>query len=64
MSKYNTIQKALNSTDPATFQQICNAYLNHLYPGYLHSVGSVPGKQKTRRGKPDAYIYRKDGKYI
>lgn len=64
MSKYNKIQEELLRTDQATFQQICNAYFNYSFPGYLHSVGSVPAKQKTRRGKPDAYVYQKNGKYI
>lgn len=64
MGKYNEIQEELLRTDQATFQQVCNAYLSYSFPGYLHSVGSVPGKQKTRRGKPDAYIYTKNGKYI
>jgi hypothetical protein len=64
MSIYTLIERELVDINEAKFELICNAFLSHEYRGDLQSPGTVKGKEKTRKGKPDAFIIQKDGSYI
>lgn len=64
MSKYTAISQALLRIDEAKFQIICNLFLSLDYKGDIKSPGTVAGKLKTRKGKPDAYIRLENDTYI
>ncbi|HEX8334670.1 MAG TPA: hypothetical protein VF622_18745, partial [Segetibacter sp.] len=64
MSKYTLITAKLKIVNEARFQLICNNYLAREYNADLKSPGTVVGKEKTRKGKPDAYIRFDDGSYL
>lgn len=64
MSIYTQIERELVDINEARFELICNSFLFHEYRGQLHGIGTVKGKEKTRKGKPDAFIVQEDGTYI
>jgi hypothetical protein len=45
-------------------KHVCNAYLTQTYSGHLQSPGTVIGKEKTRKGRPDAFLLQDNGRYI
>lgn len=64
MSKYSYINNILTGIDQARFQRVCNHFLQSEYVGDLHTPGTVDGKDKTRKGKPDTYIIQPNGSYV
>lgn len=65
MSIINKIEVALQQTNDAIFQELCNQYIVRLYN--LHSLtptGSVIGKEKTRKGTPDTFFVDDQGGYV
>src|SRR5687767_9973243 len=64
MSIYTLIERELIDINEAKFELICNAFISHEYRGDLQSLGMVKGKEKTRKGKPDAFIVQEDGTYV
>lgn len=64
LSKYIQVNKALSVIEQGRFQILCNDFLKHGYQGDLHSPGTVEGKEKSRKGRPDSYIIKPDGQYI
>lgn len=64
MSKYIEVNQALAAIEQGRFQILCNDFLKSEYPGDLQSIGTVEGKEKARKGQPDAYIRKPDGQYI
>lgn len=64
MSKHQLVEKAIMSINGAKFQDLCNAYF--FWKGYefITSTGSVIGKEKTRKGTPDAYIPIGNDEYV
>ena len=56
MAIISRIENALLQIDGALFQELCNRYLYYIYnPNSINPVGSVIGKEKTRKGTP--YFY-------
>ncbi len=64
MSKINQIQAELKSIDGGRFQKLCDVYLRQ-NPRYanLKSIGSVLGKDKTKKGVPDSLVTLPDGTF-
>ena len=64
MSKYAAINAELARINDASFQTVCNHFLVTEFGYDLFTPGSVISKDKTKKGKPDAFIRTKEGKYI
>lgn len=64
MSKYILITNELNQINDAKFQIICDHFLKSEYRGDLTSVGTVSGKEKASKGRPDSFIRTPEGHYI
>jgi hypothetical protein len=64
MSKYKQVRAAIDQLEQGVFQLLANNYLSATIRGELHTPGSVEGNDKTRTGKPDAYIYTEQGFYV
>ncbi|MEQ8928190.1 MAG: hypothetical protein RLO81_20410 [Fulvivirga sp.] len=66
MSKVQNIAGRLIEINDAIFQELCDAFLilrNHNYRAFSRS-GSVPNKQKTRKGTPDSFLLLPNGRYL
>lgn len=64
MSKYTLIESELSQINDAKFQVVCNAFLVKEYEGDIHSPGMVIGKEKTSKGRPDTFVFRKDNRFL
>jgi len=64
MSKIEQIESSLIKINSAKFHKLCDAYLYQIEYDHPISTGSVIGKEKERKGTPDAYIALKNGNYI
>ena len=65
MSKIIEIEYALKRINGDNFQEFCNHYLFYkLNPNSIDPIGSVIGKEKSRKGMPDSYFTTKDGELI
>jgi len=65
MSKIIEIESALNRVNGDNFQEFCNHYLFYiLNPNSIDPIGSVIGKEKSRKGIPDSYFTTKEGELI
>ncbi|MCD4677196.1 MAG: hypothetical protein K8S18_14555 [Desulfobacula sp.] len=65
MSKIIEIEDALKRINGDNFQEFCNHYLFYkLNPNSIDPIGSVIGKEKSRKGIPDSYFTTKDGELI
>jgi hypothetical protein len=65
MSKINEIEEALNRINGDVFQEFCNHFLYFkLNPNSIEPIGSVIGKEKSRKGIPDSYLTTKDGELV
>ncbi|WP_345951307.1 hypothetical protein ABDD95_07705 [Mucilaginibacter sp. PAMB04274] len=64
MSKYIQVNQALAAIEQGRFQILCNDFLRSEYSGDLQSTGTVEGKEKSRKGQPDAYLRMSTGQYI
>jgi len=57
MSKIVTIEDALSRINGDIFQDFCNDFLYlKLNPNTINPIGSVIGKEKSRKGTPDSYF--------
>jgi len=66
MGRLQSIEDALSSINPATFQELCDNFLalrNSNYSAFSRT-GSQSGKQKTVKGTPDTFLLLPNGKYI
>jgi hypothetical protein len=64
MSKINQVAAVIATLEQGRFQRLSNNYLKKTIGGELHSPGSVEANDKTRKGKPDAYLFAEDGSYV
>jgi hypothetical protein len=64
VSKQNQIEQEMLQLDGAAFQKLADAYLRQNGYPTLVPAGSVSGKNKTRKGTPDAYALLDDGTYM
>jgi hypothetical protein len=65
MSKIIEIENALSRINGDNFQEFCNHYLYYLLnPNTIDPIGSVIGKEKSRKGIPDSYFTTKNGELI
>nr|WP_319571721.1 hypothetical protein [uncultured Draconibacterium sp.] len=65
MSKIVEIEDALKRINGDNFQEFCNHYLFYkLNPNSIDPIGSVIGKEKSRKGIPDSYLTTKGGELI
>lgn len=64
MSKYNQVRSEIARMEQGRFQLLANNYLSTIFRGEMHTPGSVEANDKTRTGKPDAYIFTEQGSYI
>lgn len=64
MSKINQIQNKLRELDGGKFQKLAESYLYKKGYKRIYALGSVVGKDKTRKGTPDIFIPTTDGKYV
>lgn len=64
MAIISKIEAALQQINDAAFQELCNRYLYYKYsPNSISPTGSVIGKEKTRKGTPDAFFLNNDGQF-
>lgn len=65
MSKITQIQNKLKAINQASFQQLCDAYIYKKF-GYqdIKSIGTVIGKDKTRKGTPDTAFQGNSEKFV
>jgi hypothetical protein len=64
MTTINTIENRILEMDGGEFHKLCDAYLAASGYGVPHSRGSVAGANKGRKGTPDTFFERPDGKFI
>lgn len=65
MSKIIEIEDALNRINGDNFQELCNHFLFYkLNPNSIDPIGSVIGKEKSRKGIPDCYFTTKEGELV
>ncbi|WP_167619104.1 ATP-binding protein [Maribellus sediminis] len=61
MIKTIEIENALGRINGDIFQEFCNHFLYlKLNPNRIEPIGSVVGKEKSRKGIPDCYFYHND----
>ncbi len=65
MSKIIEIEDALNRINGDIFQEFCNHFLFYkLNPNSIEPIGSVIGKEKSRKGIPDSFITSGSGQLV
>jgi hypothetical protein len=64
MTKINQIQNELGNLGDAAFQKLADAYLHKKGYEQIHTIGSVIGADKVRKGTPDSLVTLSDGKYV
>jgi hypothetical protein len=66
MAKLQAIESALIAVNEAVFQNLCDAYIFQMEPGYpsIHRPGSKMAKEKTKPGRPDSFFLNGEGKYV
>ena len=64
MTIVNTIENRILEMSGGEFQKLCDAYLSAKGYGEPNSSGSVAGSNKVRKGTPDTYFVREDGKFV
>jgi hypothetical protein len=64
MTTINTIEQRILQMDGGEFQKLCDAYLSSIRYGKPHSFGSVVGSNKVKKGTPDTFFERADGKLV
>lgn len=65
MYKINQIAEAIIRMNDASFQELCNHFLSQKYEfTHVSAIGSVIGKEKTKKGTPDAVFTDENGNYI
>lgn len=66
MNRIQSIENNLTSINDAVFQELCDKLIYSKYrnPVAFARIGSVNGKQKTKKGTPDSFLLMPDGNYI
>ena len=64
MTTVNTIENKILEMSGGEFQKLCDAYLSAIGYGKPNTIGSVAGADKVRKGTPDTYFVRKNGKFV
>lgn len=64
MLKISQITHAITEINDAVFQELCNHFLSFKYGfSHLSAIGSVIGKEKTKKGTPDTFFLNSDNTY-
>jgi hypothetical protein len=64
MATVNTIEQRIREMGGGEFQKLCDAYLHAIGYGRPNSFGSKPGSNKVRKGTPDTFFERANGKFV
>lgn len=66
MNRIQSIENNLTSINDTVFQELCDKLIYSKYknPVAFARIGSVNGKQKTKKGTPDSFLLMSDGDYI
>lgn len=64
MATVNTIEQRILQMDGGEFQKLCDAYLSSIGYGNPNSFGSKVGSNKVRKGTPDTFFERPNGKLV
>jgi hypothetical protein len=64
MTTVNTIEQRILQMDGGEFQKLCDAYLSAIGYGKPNSFGSVTGSNKVKKGTPDTFFERSNGKLV
>ncbi len=66
MNRIQSIENNLTSINDTVFQELCDKLIYSKYrnPVAFARIGSVNGKQKTKKGTPDSFLLMSDGEYI
>ena len=64
MTTVNTIEQRIRQMDGGEFQKLCDAYLSMTGYGKPNAFGSVAGSNKVKKGTPDTYFERNNGKLV
>ncbi len=63
MARITIIKDKIRQMNQASFQIMCDDYLNKKGYKNIVSLGTMTGAEKTTRGTPDTYVSFSDGKY-
>jgi hypothetical protein len=63
MTTINTVENRILEMDGGEFHKLCDAYLSASGFGVPHSQESVTGANKGRKGTPDTFFDRPNGKF-
>lgn len=64
MAIVNTIEQRILQMDGGEFQKLCDAYLHASGYGKPNSFGSKSGSNKVKKGTPDTFFERPNGKLV
>ena len=64
MTTINTIEQKILQMDGGEFQKLCDAYLSMIGYGRPNSFGAVAGSNKVKKGTPDTFFERPNGKLV
>jgi hypothetical protein len=64
MTTVNTIEQRILQMDGGEFQKLCDAYLSMIGYGKPNAFGSVASSNKVRKGTPDSFFERDNGKFV
>jgi hypothetical protein len=64
MATVNTIEQRILQMDGGEFQKLCDAYLSAIGYGKPNSFGSKTGSNKVKKGTPDTFFERSNGKLV
>ena len=64
MTTVNTIEQRIRQMDGGEFQKLCDAYLSVTGYGKPNAFGSVAGSNKVKKGTPDTFFERDNGKLV
>ena len=64
MTTINTIEQRIRQMDGGEFQKLCDAYLSMIDYGKPNAFGSVTGSNKVKKGTPDTFFERDNGKLV
>jgi len=64
MTTVNTIEQRILQMDGGEFQKLCDAYLHANGYGKPNSFGSKSGSNKVKKGTPDTFFERPNGKLV
>ncbi|MDO9182464.1 MAG: hypothetical protein Q7U04_08645, partial [Bacteriovorax sp.] len=62
MANINRIEASIQEMDGGEFQKLCDAYLSRIGYGKPNSFGIQNGSNKVRKGTPDTFFEKNDGK--